>query len=182
MKRAMVLTEPQSSISLPNSAPSRNSGKNCATKPAALLMKVCGPVRQQRLAGERRRDQRRRPAPAAARSSRDRRSQISSAEADEDAEQSHGSHPSASRSSIVERRALAERRAMCRRGRRSAARAALVAQHGQEVPFGVQLRRGAELGQLLAARSGARASGPMRAFARCRGRRPGAAAPSSAAP
>ncbi len=37
----MALTEPLSSISLPNSAPSRNSGKNCATKRAALPMKVC---------------------------------------------------------------------------------------------------------------------------------------------
>src|SRR5882757_2275918 len=40
MKLAIAATEPLSSISLPNSAPSRNSGKNCAKKPAALPMKV----------------------------------------------------------------------------------------------------------------------------------------------
>ena len=34
-------TEPLSSISLPNSAPSRNSGKNCARNCAALRMNVC---------------------------------------------------------------------------------------------------------------------------------------------
>src|SRR5258706_7379753 len=41
IKLAIAATEPLSSISLPNSAPSRNSGKNCARKPAALAMKVC---------------------------------------------------------------------------------------------------------------------------------------------
>ena len=41
MKLAMALTDPLSSISLPNSAPSRNSGKNCARNCAALPMKVC---------------------------------------------------------------------------------------------------------------------------------------------
>ncbi len=40
MKLAIAATDPLSSISLPNSAPSRNSGKNCARKPAALAMKV----------------------------------------------------------------------------------------------------------------------------------------------
>src|SRR6202022_3870520 len=40
IKFAIAATEPLSSISLPNSAPSRNSGKNCARKPAALTMKV----------------------------------------------------------------------------------------------------------------------------------------------
>ena len=35
-----AVTEPLSSISLPKSAPSRNIGKNCATKPAAPPMKV----------------------------------------------------------------------------------------------------------------------------------------------
>ena len=38
---AMASAEPLSSISLPNNAPSRNSGKNCATKRAAPFMKVC---------------------------------------------------------------------------------------------------------------------------------------------
>jgi hypothetical protein len=41
MKAAIVSTAPLSSISLPNSAPSRNSGKNWATNCAALPMKVC---------------------------------------------------------------------------------------------------------------------------------------------
>ena len=41
MKRAMASTEPLSSMSLPNSAPSRNSGKNCARNCAALPMNVC---------------------------------------------------------------------------------------------------------------------------------------------
>src|SRR5262245_11458397 len=41
MKLAIAETEPLSSISLPNSAPSRNNGKNCARKVAAALMKVC---------------------------------------------------------------------------------------------------------------------------------------------
>src|SRR5689334_3207757 len=41
MKCAIAWTEPLSSISLPNSAPSRNIGKNCAMNCAALPMKVC---------------------------------------------------------------------------------------------------------------------------------------------
>ena len=57
MKFAIAATEPLSSISLPNSAPSRNSGKNCARKPAALRHEGLGPVGQQRLAGEQRCDQ-----------------------------------------------------------------------------------------------------------------------------
>ncbi len=40
IQRAMEATAPVSSISLPNSAPRRNSGKNCATKRAAAFMKV----------------------------------------------------------------------------------------------------------------------------------------------
>jgi hypothetical protein len=40
MKLAMAVTEPLSSMSLPNRAPSRNSGKNCARNVAALVMKV----------------------------------------------------------------------------------------------------------------------------------------------
>ena len=41
MNRAMALTDPLSSISLPNSAPSRKIGKNCAMNCAALPMNVC---------------------------------------------------------------------------------------------------------------------------------------------
>ena len=40
MKLAIEVTEPESSISLPNSAPSRKSGKNWAKKPAPLRMNV----------------------------------------------------------------------------------------------------------------------------------------------
>src|ERR1700722_1718637 len=38
---AIAVTDPLSSMSLPNSAPSRNSGKNCARNCAALPMNVC---------------------------------------------------------------------------------------------------------------------------------------------
>ena len=41
MKSAIAETEPLSSMSLPNTAPSRKIGKNCATNCAALPMKVC---------------------------------------------------------------------------------------------------------------------------------------------
>ncbi|MOA57105.1 hypothetical protein D3C78_1812180 [compost metagenome] len=41
MKLAIAVTAPLSSISLPNKAPNRNKGKNCATKPAAPPMNVC---------------------------------------------------------------------------------------------------------------------------------------------
>src|SRR5262245_11623242 len=41
MKCARACTDPLSSISLPNSAPSKNIGKNCATNCAALPMNVC---------------------------------------------------------------------------------------------------------------------------------------------
>ncbi len=37
----MASTAPLSSISLPKTAPSRNSGKNCPTNWAALPMNVC---------------------------------------------------------------------------------------------------------------------------------------------
>ena len=40
MKVAIADTEPLSSISFPNSAPSKNNGKNCARKPAVLDMNV----------------------------------------------------------------------------------------------------------------------------------------------
>jgi hypothetical protein len=41
MNSAIAATEPLSSISLPNRAPSRNIGKNCATNRDALSIKVC---------------------------------------------------------------------------------------------------------------------------------------------
>ena len=40
MKTAIAVTDPLSSMSLPNTAPSRNSGKNCAINPAAAPMNV----------------------------------------------------------------------------------------------------------------------------------------------
>ena len=40
MKLAIEVTEPESSISLPNRAPSRKSGKNWAKNPAPLRMNV----------------------------------------------------------------------------------------------------------------------------------------------
>jgi hypothetical protein len=46
-------------MSLPNSAPNRNSGKNCAMNRAALTMNVWGPMREQRFAGKGRGQQRR---------------------------------------------------------------------------------------------------------------------------
>src|SRR5215831_11461741 len=41
MKPAMVCTDPLSSMSFPNNAPSRKIGKNCAMNCAALPMNVC---------------------------------------------------------------------------------------------------------------------------------------------
>ncbi len=41
MNSAMAETAPQSSINFPNSAPSRNKGKNCARKAAVPPMKIC---------------------------------------------------------------------------------------------------------------------------------------------
>ncbi len=49
---AIAVTNPLSSISLPNSAPSRKFGKNCIRKRDALLMKGLGPVGEQGLARE----------------------------------------------------------------------------------------------------------------------------------
>ena len=41
MYLAIEVTEPESSMSLPNRAPRRKIGKNCMTNCAALAMKVC---------------------------------------------------------------------------------------------------------------------------------------------
>jgi hypothetical protein len=41
MNFVIEVTEPESSMSLPNSAPKRKIGKNCMTNCAALAMKVC---------------------------------------------------------------------------------------------------------------------------------------------
>src|SRR5579871_3709817 len=147
MKLAMALTEPLSSISLPNSAPSRKIGKNCAMNCAAFCMNVCV---QCASSGS--------PAKAAA--------TIATAGASSSTLQprndSQISRPSATRiptrptaSNLlqqdiqIDRRTLADVVAVhgeeCFGGL-----AAFVAQHAQEFPFGVELRRGAELGQELA--------------------------------
>ena len=59
MKRAMTSTEPLSSMSLPNKAPRRNSGKNCARNCARASHEGLGPVGEERLACGSGRDQRR---------------------------------------------------------------------------------------------------------------------------
>ena len=59
MNRATAVTEPLSSISLPNSAPSRNIGKNCARKVRGAAHEDLRPVREQRLAAKGGGDQRR---------------------------------------------------------------------------------------------------------------------------
>ena len=127
MNCAIALTEPLSSISLPNSAPSRNSGKNCARNCAALPMKVWV---QCASSGS--------PAKAAATSAAGRRQQQHApaakgepdqqGEAEQDAEQAHAQTPSSRRSiSSVER--LPEIVAV-RREEGLGRAAALVAQHG----------------------------------------------------
>src|SRR5262245_16129083 len=143
MKRAMTSTDPLSSISLPNSAPSRKSGKNRARNSAAPPMKVwvqwassgapekaaatsAAPGASKRMLQPRYDSHIRRPSartmPA---------SPIRSHRADECVE--------------IERRAPAEIGAMGR-DESAGASAAFVAQHGQKRPFGVELRRIAELG------------------------------------
>ncbi len=70
MKSAMAVIEPLSSISLPKSAPSRNSGKNCARKRAAPFMKVWvqwastgSPAKSAATTSAKRRQQQHAPAP-----------------------------------------------------------------------------------------------------------------------
>ena len=41
MREAMTRAAPESSISLPNTAPSRNSGKNSVMKPPSAFMNTC---------------------------------------------------------------------------------------------------------------------------------------------
>src|SRR5215470_5491171 len=151
MKLAIAWTDPLSSISLPNSAPSRNIGKNCAMNCAALPMNVCvqwasrgSPANAAATiatAGARRstlqpRNESQTRRPRATRiPTRPKISDMASHLLQEDVQ--------------VDRRALADVLAVGRQEGVGGA-AALVAQHAEEIPFGVELRRCAEPGQDLA--------------------------------
>src|ERR1051326_3112434 len=155
MYAAIACTEPLSSISLPNSAPSRKIGKNCATNAAPLPMKVCV---QWASSGS--------PANAAAtiatngasrstlqprnesQTSRPRATRIPTRPNAPDMLPTMASHL-LEEDVQVDRRALADAVAVGREERLVGA-AALVAQHAQEIPFGVELRRCAQPGQHLA--------------------------------
>src|SRR5262249_11328446 len=147
MKLAMAETQPLSSMSLPNSAPSRNNGKNCARKAAALPMKVCV---QFASSGSLANAAARRAAAGASSSTLQPRS----------ASQTRSAKPSKipirpivsdalEQLVEVQRGASAEilvvRAQECVTGATS-----LVAQHAQEFPFGVELRRVAEVDHHLA--------------------------------
>ena len=93
MTCAMEATDPLSSISLPNSAPSRNKREKLPDEARGTTHEGLGPVRQQRLAGEAggdeggdRRQQQRAPAPKC--------QPDEQAEAEQDAEQTHASDAS----------------------------------------------------------------------------------------
>ena len=165
MQSAIAETEPLSSISLPNSAPSRNSGKNCARNCAALPMKVCV---QCASSGS--------PAKAAAISAAAgassstlqprKASQTSSAEAEQDAEQAPclRRRPAGDRCRAVDRwpRSVAVRRRGRPPRRGGPRRAACV----RNVPFGVELRGVAELDHhRRCAMRWTRMSRPVRALA-----------------
>src|SRR5262245_44508483 len=147
MKPAMAWTDPLSSMSLPNSAPSRKIGKNCAMNCAALLMKVCV---QWASRGS--------PAKAAATiaTAGARRSTL------HPRNESQINRPRATRMPAspmtsdllqedvqIDRRAFADVLAVGGQERLGGT-AALIAQHAQEIPFSVELRRCAESGQNLA--------------------------------
>src|SRR5215468_9094356 len=143
----MAWTDPLSSMSLPNSAPSRNIGKNCAMNCAALPMKVCV---QWASRGS--------PAKAAATiaTAGARRSTL------QPRKESQIRRPRATRIPArpmasdllqevvqIDRRALADIPSVLGEEGLSGA-TAFVAQHAQEIPFGIELRRCAEPGQNLA--------------------------------
>src|SRR5271157_2757791 len=150
MKAVIAETEPLSSISLPNSAPSKKIGKNCMTNCAALAMNVCvqcasSGSREKSAAamaarGASRRtlqplnaSQIRRPSPTRipARPMRSGRL-TSSALLPQQVE--------------IGRRALADILAVRRQERIGASPSLLLQQH-EELPFRVDLRRGPELGE-----------------------------------
>src|SRR5262245_6732334 len=142
---SVTSTEPLSSISLPNRAPSRKSGKNCARNFAAPPMKVS--VQWARSGS---------PDAAVATSaaagansstlSRDKTARWETLVRRECREV-----PRASASNVVEHRVEVERRARAeivavRREEGFRRAAPLVAQHDKEIPFGIELRGIAELG------------------------------------
>src|SRR5262245_17354471 len=147
MKCARACTDPLSSISLPNSAPSKNIGKNCATNCAALPMNVCvqwasrgSPENAAAMI-----------ATAGARSSTlqpPNESQIRSPRATRIPTRPMASHL-LQQDIQIDRGALADVLAVGRQERLGGP-AALVAQQAEEVPFGVELRRCSELGKSLA--------------------------------
>ena len=179
MKRAMTSTAPLSSISLPNRAPSRNSGKNCARNRAALTMKVCV---QWASSGS--------PEVAAATSAAAganksmlqprNDSQMSRPSARRMPASPIGNQTWSSKASMIERRAHAEIRGVDRQELFCRA-AALIAQHGQEFPLGVELRGGAKVRDHISLRRGECASRPSERPHCCLDRIPGGAPRSSAA-
>src|SRR3974390_223689 len=147
MNCAMALTDPLSSMSLPNNAPSRNIGKNCATNCAALPMKVCV---QWASKGS--------PAKAAATiatagASRSTLHPRNDSQISRPRETRMPTRPMASdllqEDVHIHRRALADVLAVG--GKEGfGGTSAFIAQHAKEIPFGVKLRRCAEIGQDLA--------------------------------
>src|SRR5690348_5423407 len=134
-------------MSLPNSAPSRNIGKNCAMNCAALPMKVCV---QWASRGS--------PANAAAMIATNG-ARSSTLQPRNESQMSRASamriptRPMASdllqEDIQIDRRALANVTAI-RLQKGLGGTAALVAQHAKEAPFGVEFRRCSELGKSLA--------------------------------
>src|SRR5262245_17160325 len=142
MKPAMADTQPLSSMSLPNRAPSRNNGKNCARKVAALPMKVWVQLASSGSSAN---------AAASSAAAGARRSTLQPRSA------SHMSSANPSRipmrpivSYALEQLAEVEGRAPAQIIVMAAQECVtgappLVAQHAQEFPLGVELRRIAEL-------------------------------------
>src|SRR5262245_19260260 len=147
MKPAMAETQPLSSMSLPNRAPSRKNGKNCARKAAALPMKVCVQLAS---SGSMANAAASRPAAGASRSTLQPRSasQMSSASPSRIPISPMVSDAFQQRVEI-EGGATAEILVMIAQESVSGA-AALVAQHAQEFPLGVELGGIAELDHHLA--------------------------------
>src|SRR5499427_5325238 len=147
MKLAMAETQPLSSMSLPNSAPSRNNGKNCARKAAALPMKVCVQLAS---SGSMANAAASRPAAGASRSTLQPRSasQMSSASPSRIPISPMVSDAFQQRVEI-EGGATAEILVMIAQESLSGA-AALVAEHAQEFPLGVELGGIADLDHPLA--------------------------------
>src|SRR5262245_40730868 len=142
MKPAMADTQPLSSMSFPNRAPSRNNGKNWARKVAALPMKVCVQLASSGSSAN---------AAASSAAAGARRSTLQPRSA------SHMSSANPSRipmrpmvshacEQLVEVEGGASAQIVVMGAQKCVTRAPpLVAQHAQEFPLGVELRRIAEL-------------------------------------